>query len=252
MTPAETQPKYRQIADDLARSIASGQPPAGAALPGMRELAERYEVAGLTIRQAIALLRDLGIVDSRGGSGTYVRQRRPVVHVIDDMTLPTDGQPRRSWREVVADAGMVGTQRALGTGLGIPPITVSAALGVDPDIVITWRKRAMLIDDEPVQIATSWYPPEVVAALPILASPERLPRMAPALLAEVGWSIVAISDATTARRASASDAADLGIEPRDPVLDVVRTSVTVEGKVVDVTQMVTNSERLVWIGNKSS
>ncbi len=56
----------------LAR-IGQGTYKAGGKLPPEREMALELNVSRITLRQAIAALRGLGIVESRHGSGNYVR-----------------------------------------------------------------------------------------------------------------------------------------------------------------------------------
>lgn len=67
------QPKYRQVADTLRREIADGIFKDGQTLMTEEELRLRFDVSRQTVRQAIALLEDDGLVDRRRGSGTYVR-----------------------------------------------------------------------------------------------------------------------------------------------------------------------------------
>ncbi|MFD4208212.1 GntR family transcriptional regulator [Micromonospora tulbaghiae] len=66
-------PRYQEVADDLRRRLASGEWPVGASLPGISELQEEYDVAGLnTIRQAQRLLADEGLLNPIQGRGTFV------------------------------------------------------------------------------------------------------------------------------------------------------------------------------------
>ena len=67
------QPKYLQVADTLRKEIAEGKFRDGQTLMTEEELRMRFNVSRQTVRQAIALLEDDGLVDRRRGSGTYVR-----------------------------------------------------------------------------------------------------------------------------------------------------------------------------------
>ena len=67
------QPKYLQVADILRREIAEGVFRDGQTLMTEEELRFRFNVSRQTVRQAIALLEEDGLVDRRRGSGTYVR-----------------------------------------------------------------------------------------------------------------------------------------------------------------------------------
>ena len=67
------QPKYLFVAETLRREIAEGVFKDGQTLMTEEELRCRFNVSRQTVRQAIALLEDDGLVDRRRGSGTYVR-----------------------------------------------------------------------------------------------------------------------------------------------------------------------------------
>lgn len=63
---------YAELADHIAARIAAGELPAGAKLPGERELAETYGVAVGTARRATKELRDRELVKTLPGKGTFV------------------------------------------------------------------------------------------------------------------------------------------------------------------------------------
>jgi DNA-binding FadR family transcriptional regulator len=58
--------------DVLARAILTGELPPGSALPPQRELAERFDISTLVIRQAIHKLEDVGLLRVRQGSPAFV------------------------------------------------------------------------------------------------------------------------------------------------------------------------------------
>jgi DNA-binding GntR family transcriptional regulator len=64
---------YMRVAEDIAARIASGELRPGTRLLAERDLAERYGVAYGTVRRAVAVLRDRGLIESIHGRGTFVR-----------------------------------------------------------------------------------------------------------------------------------------------------------------------------------
>jgi len=68
---------YRQIADQLAQLIASGEFPAGARLPAERELAVSLGVSRTSVREAIISLEMSGLVEVRVGTGIFVTAPQP-------------------------------------------------------------------------------------------------------------------------------------------------------------------------------
>jgi GntR family transcriptional regulator len=68
-------PRYRQIAELLIRDIAAGRLADGARLPPEREMAAELGIAVGTLRQALKVLADDGLLHRVQGSGNYVRAR---------------------------------------------------------------------------------------------------------------------------------------------------------------------------------
>ncbi|ANF96689.1 GntR family transcriptional regulator [Paenibacillus bovis] len=65
-------PLYISVYDELFKQIMNGTLPAGSRLPSEPELAKRFEVSRMTLRQALALLQDDGLVKSYHGKGNFV------------------------------------------------------------------------------------------------------------------------------------------------------------------------------------
>lgn len=64
-----------QVAADIDADIDAGRLAPDTRLPSEAELAEQYGVARVTVRRAIALLRDRGKVVTVHGRGSYVTPR---------------------------------------------------------------------------------------------------------------------------------------------------------------------------------
>ena len=64
--------RWQEIADMIRQSIASGGYPRGSRLPTEATLAGSFGANRHTVRRAIALLRDEGLVNPRQGSGVFV------------------------------------------------------------------------------------------------------------------------------------------------------------------------------------
>jgi DNA-binding GntR family transcriptional regulator len=66
---------YVQVADHIATRIEAGEYEPGSRLPPERDLAAEYGVAYNTLRQAISMLRDRGLVVTLRGHGNYVARK---------------------------------------------------------------------------------------------------------------------------------------------------------------------------------
>jgi GntR family uxuAB operon transcriptional repressor len=76
---------YRQIADQIARLIGSGEFAQGSRLPAERELAKLLGVSRTSVREALISLEIAGLVEVRVGSGVFVtaQSTTPAVSVGD-------------------------------------------------------------------------------------------------------------------------------------------------------------------------
>ncbi|MFI9555118.1 GntR family transcriptional regulator [Nonomuraea endophytica] len=65
-------PIYQKIAEEIAERIQRGEIAPNRAIPGEKVMMQQYGVAKVTVRQAVALLREQGWVFTVSYRGTYV------------------------------------------------------------------------------------------------------------------------------------------------------------------------------------
>jgi DNA-binding GntR family transcriptional regulator len=65
-------PPYRQIAAQLRSQIADGAIPVGRRIPSLVELEQTYGVARDTLRKAVQVLKNEGLVETVSGMGVFV------------------------------------------------------------------------------------------------------------------------------------------------------------------------------------
>ena len=65
---------YLQLARILRGRIASGEYPAGRKIPPLIELQEEFGLSSMTVRRAVGVLADEGLLVKVPGRGTFVRQ----------------------------------------------------------------------------------------------------------------------------------------------------------------------------------
>ncbi len=97
-------PMYRQIADDLRRQIEDGGLPPGSQLRTEIELREKYNASRNTVRDAIKVLTNRGLVETRPGQGTFVVER------IAPFVITLTGDPRTGFGGA-EDAVYQGTEK---------------------------------------------------------------------------------------------------------------------------------------------
>jgi DNA-binding GntR family transcriptional regulator len=86
------EPAYARVAADIRAQIIDGRVAPGQRLPSEPDLARHYRVGVDTIRDALAILRNQGLVVTRQGYGTRVREERERVRVVVPRNL-ADGGP---------------------------------------------------------------------------------------------------------------------------------------------------------------
>ncbi|MFJ8815820.1 GntR family transcriptional regulator [Amycolatopsis thermoflava] len=80
LDPDDPRPPYVQVANALRAAILTKKFSPGDKLPSRNELAKTYNVAPMTVQNALRELREEGLIVSRQGSGVFVRERteRPI------------------------------------------------------------------------------------------------------------------------------------------------------------------------------
>src|SRR6185369_6926779 len=81
-------PIYRQIYEEIRRSILSGEFVSGLQLPASRLLAEQLGVSRMTVMSAYEQLFAEGYLEGKVGSGTYVASHLPE----DFLQLPKEAK----------------------------------------------------------------------------------------------------------------------------------------------------------------
>ena len=67
-------PLYQQVANDLREAIVNDVYHVGARIPTEPELSHLYGVSRITVRKAIEILVDEGLLAKRQGKGTFVQE----------------------------------------------------------------------------------------------------------------------------------------------------------------------------------
>jgi GntR family transcriptional regulator, transcriptional repressor for pyruvate dehydrogenase complex len=78
--PPDRQRLDEQIAASIADAILDGAFPPGSTLPPERELAEQLAVNRTSLRQGLARLQQMGLIEARHGSGSVVRDPQGLTH----------------------------------------------------------------------------------------------------------------------------------------------------------------------------
>ncbi|MFB7780045.1 GntR family transcriptional regulator [Streptomyces bauhiniae] len=224
----------RQIADDLRARIESGELTPGDRLPGEPSLVRTYGVAKMTANQALKILVGEGLAVARTGSGTYVREFRPIRRVANDRLAKSRwGGGQSIWSADISQRPLVADVRVYEMAA---PHQVSRCLGLEAGAPVLVRSRKFLVEERPVQMATSYLPAELVRGTRI-AQEDTGPGGSYARLAELGAEPVRFSEELRARMPSEDERADLALAPGTPVMEICRIAYTRDDRPVEVNQM---------------
>jgi GntR family transcriptional regulator len=150
--PPLGQSRYGALAAALKRRIVAGDWPPGSALPAEQALASQHGVALGTLRQALALLVDEGLVARIHGKGTFVR-------------TGLAGAPMLRFFRFGDGSSVVPESRILSRQVLAPPVEVAQALGAGPDATALHLRRLRLLADVPRLVEDIWLPLPRCAAL---------------------------------------------------------------------------------------
>lgn len=173
-------PRYVGIYRALKQRIEQGELAPEARLPAQRALSREFGVTVMTLRQAIRLLEQEGLVVTRHGAGTFVSPRH-VAYTLSGVT---------SLAQELAAQGLELTTRVLTAGLeeATPPAALRLELrGTDAYVI----ERLRLADGEPIALQRSHLPPSLGRRL---AGIDLSRRSLYDVLAELGVDVVRASE----------------------------------------------------------
>jgi GntR family transcriptional regulator len=213
------QTRYQEIADAVRDRVSTGELSAGRLLPSESELSQAYGASRVTVRRALEVLRDDGLVDSRQGFGWFVAAD-PVRQALGRLgTIESQ----------LAAEGVRSERRVLDFRFVAAPARVREVL--DTETVLRVR-RLNLADDQPFALVTVWCPERYGAELS-RADVERSPFYE-LIGVELGGAVQTIGAAA----ASAHDGELLGVPAGSPVLRCERVTSSVDGRAVLVSEHV--------------
>jgi GntR family transcriptional regulator len=220
--------RYREIAEELRGRIESGEIGPGGQLPTELELRHHYEASRNTVRDAVKLLTNQGLVVTRRGQGMFVNQ--PTA----PLTLTVTVDPK---------AGLVGVEgqtalaeiRTLGRfpsvtapRVEVLPATAEIAelLDVPAGAEVITRRQKWYVDGMPWSLQTTAYRGELAADAPDLLTARDIGTGTMAYIERTtGIMETGRRDRILQRRASTEEGLFFGI-PDDvhvPVTAITRT-----------------------------
>ncbi len=212
------QPKYQTIHAALRQQILSGELTAGSQLPPQQEMAERFGVTLMTLRQAIGALEAEGLVWAERGKGTFVTDA-PVDIPLDNLSSFTS-QMRATGVEMATDVLAVD---AIESG-GHPAAAV--ALRSDGPLLRIVRRRST--GGVAFALQRSYATPSTID----ITSPTDLEgrSLYGAIESATGWTVDRADESIGAVALDPDDARSLDADAGHPAILSIRTSINQYGQ----------------------
>jgi GntR family transcriptional regulator len=218
LDPRSDRPLSLQLADALRAEIREGRRRPASQLPTESEFQRDYGVSRTTIRAALATLTAEGLILTRKGYGSYVRDRPPLRRISSThrhASHRASGKPEFD-TEAIAQ-GQVPSRRMLKIGRGPVPADVASWLGCSEGDEAVIRQRLQLLDDVPAVISTSYYPLWVAEGTR-LESPAVLPEGPDNLIEQLGYRFAKGVELLRARMPTPDEARLLELDAGVPVV----------------------------------
>jgi len=198
--------KYQDIADDLRERLTTGslpldqEAPGGQLkLPGEKELAGEYSASRSTIRLALQVLANQGLVETRHGLGTFLLKRRTQVAVAMDQEEDWHGGQHAEtalYPEGARERGQTTGRFQAETMLA--PQDVAELLGIAEGSQVILRRSLQYLDSKPWCLVVSYYPMDIAGGTD-LENARRLDASSSQLLASLDHEVLEYTDSISAR-----------------------------------------------------
>ena len=224
-------PLYRQLQQHLENQISNGQLKPGQQLPPEDELIDRHDVSRTTVRRAVQELLQQGLVEIRRGKGTFVKPPK-IIQELSGLT---------GFVEDMVELGLRPSAQVLEKVVVPATEEVAGKLDLEPGAEVFRIKRIRSAEDVPISLDETYLPlaigqrvaEEDLEIYPIFSLLEEKYKI---LLSEAEYRLGAVLiDPVMAE--------PLGMEPRDPILLIERTSYSTDHRPVDY-------EKLYYRGDK--
>lgn len=214
-------PAYERIREALRIEIARLGP--GGQLPSETDLATRFGVTRVTIRNAVDGLVADGLVRREHGRGTFVQDGVGRVRRLARLT---------SFSQDLAEQGLEADTSVLVQVRQRATPEVAKALGIEPGTDVAHLARLRSADGEPVAFQEAWLPLAIAPALPDEPLGKR--SLYATLEGRYGVRLRKAEQWISATAATSAQAQHLGVRPGSPLLHTRRISYDDSGRRVEL------------------
>lgn len=209
---------WRRIVDDLEDAIRRQDYKPGQRLPAEHDLAETFGVNRHTVRRAIAVLAERGVLRATRGSGTFVEQR-PLAYPIT---------PRTRFSEIVSKQSREPGGELIEAAIEPASVDLASVLGLVANAPVLRMESLRRADNAPICLSVSWLPAERVPDFALVFAATRSITRALATFGIVDYR--RISTKVSASIATVRDETLLELAPARPILLVESLNADLNGR----------------------
>jgi GntR family transcriptional regulator len=234
LDPTSDRAVYKQIADHLRAAVARGRLREGDQLASETRLMDHYGVARMTVRNALRLLQDEGLVTAEHGRGVYVRARPPVRRLASDrFARQHRKEGKAAFIAESEQAAAIPSVDMIRVTEARPPADIADRLRLADGTRVVVRSRRYSLDGRPVETAVSYIPADLARGTPI-ADSNPGPGGIYARLEEQGHILERFTEEVIARMPTPQEVQALRLPPGVPVFRLIRTAYDLDGRAVEV------------------
>jgi GntR family transcriptional regulator len=230
----DKEPLHQRIADSVRERIVSGELAPGATAPSENELMKTHDISRTTARQALAALKDEGLLEARQGASTKVRRFEPIRrNSVERLSTNVWGAGHAIWDIDVPD-------RSRGENVTVDeipgPAHILRAFDLPTGSRFCRRSRHFTVDEKPVMLAVSYLDATLVASTAITQE-DSGPGGIYARLGDLGRAPVHFREEIRSQMPTPEEKKALALSPGTPVIRIVRSAYDANDAIVEVNEM---------------
>ena len=224
---------YQQLADSLRDKIYEGKYAFGDKLPSERSLAEKFGISHLTVRKALAILDEEGMLLRVQGKGTFVRAQKYSI----------DMQHMDGFSSMFGQQGITITNKVLYSGVREAGFKYSRIFGIPREEPVFELIRLRQNGEDPVALEYNILPTKRV---PHVEEYDYSLYSLWDVYRQTGIQLVEENQKLEIVKVYNPQADLLNVEEGADVLMLSSTALDLSGKVIECTKIYDNAKRLVF------
>ncbi|WP_257348187.1 GntR family transcriptional regulator [Pseudalkalibacillus decolorationis] len=230
INPKKGEALYLQIKDVLINRIQNGAWKPNTLIPTEQELIKEFNVSRTTIRQAISILVQNGLLEKKQGRGTIVKSQRLVGNL----------GKLRGFAEEVVERGQTPHSKLLRAEFKEDLYHEMDMLGVKEGEAILLVERIRFADEIPIALERTCWPKEVGE---LLIECDLNQARYYEVLEQYNYYLKSANERITAINATINEADSLGIRPGEALLEMTRLSFGVNDHPIEYTKTKYRSDK---------